>query len=255
MYWAWPDNLTHDIGPRNGSCLSLGFSPHDKSTARVLGLRSYNQIECSTQSLLLGESFDQPVSVPPTQGDALFGIEWLGSQFQLELETPSGALVTESTADPNFQFTSGSTSAHFQVTDPEEGDWAMRVTAIDVPDEGEPVTLDASSAASRSDEDGDGVADVIDNCRASPNATQSDCNYNDVGDACESFETHDFNTDEVVDVSDFRAFLYCMTGPAGDKATWLPRCTDLCFGLFDSDGNGSVDLRDFGSFQAAFTSR
>jgi hypothetical protein len=59
------------------------------------------------------------------------------------------------------------------------------------------------------DSDGDGVADLLDNCSAIPNPTQADCNIDGVGDVCElAGGVPDFNHDTIPDTCQCLADLF-----------------------------------------------
>ena len=72
----------------------------------------------------------------------------------------------------------------------------------------------------------------------------SDCNDNTVPDNCEALQ--DFDFDCHVDMADFGAFQRCFAGP--DQEYSLPACS-----VFDSEGDGDIDLDDYEDFQAALT--
>jgi len=55
---------------------------------------------------------------------------------------------------------------------------------------------------------------------------------------------HDYEPDYDVDLDDYAEFSACLTGPEV--------AADQCCGVFDSDGDGDVDLIDSASLQAAF---
>jgi hypothetical protein len=59
------------------------------------------------------------------------------------------------------------------------------------------------------DFDGDGIADVIDNCPSTPNPTQADCDNDGVGDMCELVAgAPDFNHDTIPDTCQCLADLF-----------------------------------------------
>ena len=62
------------------------------------------------------------------------------------------------------------------------------------------------------------------------------------------FGIGDYDFDQGVDLTDFAAWSSCMTGPS-TADTAVPH--DPCV-AFDFDGDGDVDLLDFGGFQAIF---
>lgn len=76
-----------------------------------------------------------------------------------------------------------------------------------------------------------------------------DCNVNDVPDEC---GPGDSDGDETVGLPDHADFTNCMTGPCGAVPCAVPPEAPVCCTILDFDGNGSIDLRDTGSFQNAF---
>ena len=52
------------------------------------------------------------------------------------------------------------------------------------------------------DQDSDGITDPCDNCLTVPNASQTDCDSDGCGNACDS----DFNQDGIVAIADFSSF-------------------------------------------------
>jgi hypothetical protein len=88
------------------------------------------------------------------------------------------------------------------------------------------------------DSDGDGVADLIDNCPTIANPMQADCNGNGIGDACElAAGAPDCNTNTIPDSCELAA------GTALDcNANGVPDSCDIASGLsHDVDSNGIPD--------------
>jgi len=87
----------------------------------------------------------------------------------------------------------------------------------------------------QSDNDGDGIGDVCDNCISVPNSDQRDTNADGFGNICDA----DLDGDLLVNLSDFSMFraAFGTTGPDADL-----------------DGDGQVNLSDFSIFRAMFGS-
>jgi|GEM_PF-5777541 len=90
------------------------------------------------------------------------------------------------------------------------------------------------------DNDGDGVADVCDNCPDSSNADQADADMDGIGDACESpcgdRLLGDVNNDAAFDINDVSPFATALMNPQALDAT------DFC--AADINGDAAVDGRD-----------
>jgi hypothetical protein len=86
--------------------------------------------------------------------------------------------------------------------------------------------------------DGDGVADVIDNCSETPNSIQDDTDGDDCGNLCDA----DYDQNGVVDFGDFGLFSAAF-GLAGNA---------LQQHVEPVDAGALVDFGDFGFFAFAF---
>jgi subtilisin family serine protease len=92
------------------------------------------------------------------------------------------------------------------------------------------------------DADNDGVGDNIDNCIEQPNADQRDTDGDRTGNICDA----DFNSDLVVNLSDYSQF----RGAFGQTTTGTEP-----FGLIDHadfNGDGTVNLSDYSIFRSLF---
>jgi len=109
---------------------------------------------------------------------------------------------------------------------------AASVQALPVADAGPDITV--------TDADGDGVDDVCDNCLGTANETQSDCDDNGTGDACEGGFT-DSDQDGVDDVCD-----NCDATSNADQADEVHPDTvgDACDDAADGDGVFDLDDRE-----------
>ncbi len=123
------------------------------------------------------------------------------------------------------------------------GNWVLVGSRFD-----EPAGTESGSAyfyrIAGLDGDRDGVQNGCDNCEAAANGDQTDCDENDVGDAC--IQPGDIDGDGVASLVDFSTLTDCQAGDLIDV------CGDVCLAGFDFDGDGDSDLLDFGVFQAVF---
>lgn len=87
------------------------------------------------------------------------------------------------------------------------------------------------------DGDGDGVNDFVDNCPTISNPLQTDCNYSQIGDVCES---GDIDTDGVVNANDNCP---CIQNPNQADAN-NNGIGNICDYNSDSDGDGRSDASD-----------
>lgn len=94
-------------------------------------------------------------------------------------------------------------------------------------------TLCLAAPAYAQDADADGIADSDDNCLNTPNASQTDTNFDGFGNACDA----DYWNDGLVDDVDFEIFAKAFGSSTGDP-NFNP---DV-----DSDDNGVIGISDFG---------
>jgi hypothetical protein len=89
----------------------------------------------------LGQGDSASMSVPVTAGDAsaAFGLDWLGSDFDLTLVAPSGRTISETTVASDVHVIEGASDVVISVDSPEAGTWTVQGNGVDVPDP-EPVT-------------------------------------------------------------------------------------------------------------------
>ena len=94
-----------------------------------------------------------------------------------------------------------------------------------------------------------GVPDDVD----LSSGTSRDCNANGVLDDCETIPVYDFDVDGDVDNVDFVNSLLGLDGPGNPPQSIDPNCVSAWLAAFDADGDESIDLRDWASFQPAAT--
>ena len=88
------------------------------------------------------------VDVSATMDLLRVSITWGGSEFDLRLIQPDGTVLDASTADPNVSYGEGNTYAVMTVAYPQQGQWTVEVTAVDVAVGGEPVSIYAAANTS-----------------------------------------------------------------------------------------------------------
>jgi uncharacterized protein YegL len=100
----------------------------------------------ATQRIIPSEMAVHSISVERLTQEISFTIDWAGSDLDLSLIAPDGTVIDRTTAasDPNVEFTIGDTYEFVNIKLPAAGTWQMVATAVDVPEEGEPVNLYAS---------------------------------------------------------------------------------------------------------------
>lgn len=86
----------------------------------------------------------QTYTVTPETRQLKYIISWPGSDVQLTLVDPDGNLIDSSTTDYDITHEETTTSESFIIDNPTSGDWQVKMTGVDVPPEGEDVTLDIS---------------------------------------------------------------------------------------------------------------
>lgn len=100
------------------------------------------------------------------------------------------------------------------------------------------------------DLDNDRVWDACDNCTTASNSAQSDCDHNDIGDAC--ITSSDFTGDGLVTLLDYAEFADCLAGAGLPPDHSTSSCNQPCLSAFDFDGDVDIDLHDFAVLQGVF---
>ena len=62
----------------------------------------------------------------------------------------------------------------------------------------------------------------------------------------------DWNSDGIIDLSDYGHFVDCFAGPNATPAPAMSQCVDACLNTFDYNDDNDVDARDFAWFQDAY---
>jgi len=92
-------------------------------------------------TLVPQQIYTTTASVPAFSSQAAFSQSWPGSDVMLRLVSPTGRVIDRNTADPDVFHELGPTFEHYVISHPEQGDWTMEVTGLDVAPEGEQVEL------------------------------------------------------------------------------------------------------------------
>ena len=91
---------------------------------------------------------------------------------------------------------------------------------------------------------------IYDNVRVEQ-LPQTDCNANEVPDACEYVYGGDFDADGDVDADDLIALSETLAGPGNTPTLADPTCLGVYLDAFDTTGDNDVDLADFANIQQA----
>lgn len=82
-----------------------------------------------------------PANVASGASAAAFSLAWQGSDFDLQLTSPSGRVISETTAASDVTVTHSAAAVTIRVSQPEAGTWQVRSTGVTVPSP-EPVTYE-----------------------------------------------------------------------------------------------------------------
>jgi len=111
------------------------------------------------------EVLSHEVNIGSTVSDAIFSLEWPGSDIDLVLYTPSDTKIDPTVAaeDANIDYYKGDTYAYYKVHNPAIGNWMIEIIARDVAQEGEQyiITLGLNEPVP-GDINGDGQVNVLD---------------------------------------------------------------------------------------------
>ena len=177
----------------------------------------------------------QSREVPAQTSIAYFRSEWSGSTVTTSLVSPTGRVIDAETVAADVVHEAGATWEQFDITNPEPGEWTVRLYGEDVPAEGEETYLSVITVPSASiDQDADAVSDSEDNCPSVWNPTQTDAESDDIGDACDL----DNDNDGVLNDADNCEFL-ANPDQIDANANGIGDACDP--DLQDLDGDGMLD--------------
>jgi hypothetical protein len=84
-------------------------------------------------------------NVPSDQENASWAISWSGSDVELSLQTPSGRVINRETIAEDVTHDKGEAFEIYSVSNPEPGEWEVKLYGLDVPPEGEDVVFSFTS--------------------------------------------------------------------------------------------------------------
>lgn len=131
------------INPESYHPTALG---HSLIAAQVESALGY-QAPGVTFTMQQGETDQVVQSVPEGTIEASFETNWPGSIVTTTLISPSGRPINGSTVAPDVQHASSPTSERFEITNPESGNWTMRIYGNQLAAGGEQVTASSASRA------------------------------------------------------------------------------------------------------------
>jgi len=129
--------LLRDIASQTGG--TYHYAPSSQDLASI-----YNAISAAvagqqtlfsdTGTVQQGFMDEKQATIDSSVFEATFSITWGGSDLDLTLETPSGAIIDPAVAaaDPNIEFTSSATYEFYRIKSPEAGQWIMRTSGVTV---------------------------------------------------------------------------------------------------------------------------
>lgn len=133
--------IAEQTGGRYRSLASVNFLVCEFQQIRAVTQSGTARSCDSTGVILPGQTLRNPIIVDPDLLQAVFSIEWPGSDLDLVLTSPSGRVIRPGTDEFDVTADEGSTFETITVAHPEAGEWQADVTAVDVAPEGESFTL------------------------------------------------------------------------------------------------------------------
>lgn len=90
-----------------------------------------------------GQPQTTTLAVDPSINNITIGVNYAGSDLDLELTAPDGTVITHESAiaDADIELVEGATFEFYRIANPLPGTWEVRIIPIDIPDEGEPFSL------------------------------------------------------------------------------------------------------------------
>ncbi len=107
------------------------------------GVGGAQQVYNSSDTIQAGQQRTNSVGVDPSTTQLTVGVNWGGSNLDLELVAPDGTVITHATpaTNPDVQLVEESTYEFYKIQSPVPGTWEMRVLGVDVPQGGEDYNL------------------------------------------------------------------------------------------------------------------
>lgn len=129
--------LTRIAGLRHGQYYyaSSGAELQNIYAALLGTAGGMQQIQNTSGAILPLQQISTGLSVDPSAAQLLIGLNWTGSDLDLELVAPDDTVITHATAatDPDIELVEAPTYEFFRIDAPMAGDWEVRVQAVDVP--------------------------------------------------------------------------------------------------------------------------
>lgn len=120
---------------------------------QIVGEVTNTQTVCSYSDTIFPAATKR-INFPISSSDdeAIISIGWPGSDLDLILFKPDGSIIDPHVAanDQNIQYVEESTYEFYRLTNPDPGEWTMKITAIDVSESGEPFSADVKVSSTLS---------------------------------------------------------------------------------------------------------
>lgn len=96
---------------------------------------------CTAHLIDPNELIQFPVQLLEQILKATFSLSWMGSDVELSLVSPSGRVIDRDTTAPDVEHDLGATYESYGITNPEPGQWQVKLFGADVPAGGEEVVF------------------------------------------------------------------------------------------------------------------
>ncbi|MFQ5649410.1 MAG: alpha/beta fold hydrolase [bacterium] len=131
-------DLLSNIASQTGG--TFHFSPSadelQKIYLQIQGkLRGQQTIASNEGTISQNQSVSYSVPLDGLTSQAVFSMLFEGSDVDLELVAPSGSRITPQVAssDPDITYNEGDTYDFYTVSAPQDGEWTLKITGVDVP--------------------------------------------------------------------------------------------------------------------------
>lgn len=102
---------------------------------------------CTAHTIDPNELIQFPVQLLQQVLKATFSLSWMGSDVELSLVSPSGRVIDRHTTAPDVEHDLGATYESYGITNPEPGQWQVKLFGADVPAGGEEVVFNYATIA------------------------------------------------------------------------------------------------------------
>ncbi len=103
---------------------------------------------CTDTTMTTGDTYNTQITIPSNQQSLSFMFSWPGSDIGTTLVSPSGREISPSTNDSDVYHAKGLTYELYRLTNPEAGEWSVKVYGADLAPQGEVVSISISSIGS-----------------------------------------------------------------------------------------------------------